>query len=145
MSDCRVSDGGRWSDLIKNWGKSSGAVNERQHRQTNLAHALTPARRYRSRRTDSAEGRDVHRQTNAHEEASESLRKVFAIRWEEPQARFLRGVALTDQKMYVWQSSLAVLDIAGTIAHVDEPMSDDELRRELDGTQVLVANAFVKN
>jgi len=48
------------------------------------------------------------------------------------------NIALTDQKMYVWQSSLAVLDIAGTIAHVDEPMTDDELRAELADTQVLV-------
>jgi hypothetical protein len=46
------------------------------------------------------------------------------------------NTALTDQKMYVWQSSLAVFDIAGTIAHVDEPIADDELRRDLAGTRI---------
>jgi hypothetical protein len=45
---------------------------------------------------------------------------------------------LTDQQMYLWQSSLAVFDIAGTIAHVDEPLSDDELRTALAGTEILV-------
>jgi hypothetical protein len=45
---------------------------------------------------------------------------------------------LTDAKMYVWQSSLAVLDIAGTLANVDETIPDDQLRQTLAGTKILV-------
>jgi hypothetical protein len=48
---------------------------------------------------------------------------------------FAANAALTDQKMYLWDA-LAVFDIAGTIAHVDEPLSDDELRAQLAGTEL---------
>jgi len=50
---------------------------------------------------------------------------------------FTVNAALTDQKMYFWQS-LAVFDIAGTVAHVDEPLPDDELRMQLAGTDLLI-------
>jgi hypothetical protein len=49
---------------------------------------------------------------------------------------FAVNAALTDQKMYLWHSTVAVFDIAGTIAHVDEPLSDDELRAQLVGTEI---------
>jgi hypothetical protein len=51
---------------------------------------------------------------------------------------FAIDAALTDAKMYVWQSSLAVLDITGTLANVDTPIPDDELRKTLAGTNILV-------
>jgi hypothetical protein len=53
-------------------------------------------------------------------------------------AAFTLDGCLTDSKMYVWQSSLAVLDITGTLANVDETISDEELRQTLAGTQILV-------
>jgi hypothetical protein len=46
--------------------------------------------------------------------------------------------AITDRRMHVWQSSLAVLDLAGTLAHVEEPLSDDELRATLAATGLRV-------
>jgi hypothetical protein len=46
--------------------------------------------------------------------------------------------ALVDVNMHYWQSSLALLDISGTIDHLDPPPSDDELRRTLAGTHLLV-------
>lgn len=45
---------------------------------------------------------------------------------------------LTDRKMYIWQSSLAVLDIAGTLANVDGDIPDSELRDTFAGTNILV-------
>lgn len=48
------------------------------------------------------------------------------------------NAALTDQKMYIWQSSLALMDIAGTLADTDGTIPDDELAKTLDGTQLLV-------
>ena len=53
-------------------------------------------------------------------------------------AAFGLNAAITDQKMYVWHSGLAVYDIAGSLAHVDHELSDDELRRTLAGTGLLV-------
>lgn len=46
--------------------------------------------------------------------------------------------ALTDKQMHYWHSSLAVFDIAGTLADVDGELSDAELRAELAGTELLV-------
>jgi hypothetical protein len=45
--------------------------------------------------------------------------------------------ALTDKPMHYWHSSLAVFDIAGTLAGVDGTLPDAELRAELAGTQIL--------
>jgi hypothetical protein len=45
---------------------------------------------------------------------------------------------LTDRKMYIWQSSLAVLDIAGTLANVDGDLPDSQLRNTFAGTNILV-------
>jgi hypothetical protein len=46
--------------------------------------------------------------------------------------------SLTDKPMHYWHSSLAVFDIAGTLAGVDGVLPDSELREELAGTQLLV-------
>jgi hypothetical protein len=48
------------------------------------------------------------------------------------------NACLTDSKMYVWQSSLAVLDITGTLAKVDDTIPDDKMRQLLAGTKILV-------
>jgi len=53
-------------------------------------------------------------------------------------AAFAANTALTDQKMHFWHSSLAVYDICGTLAFVDEDLPDEELREELAGTQLLI-------
>jgi hypothetical protein len=46
--------------------------------------------------------------------------------------------ALTDKPMHNWSSSLAIHDIAGTLALVDGDLPDAELRAELAGTGLLV-------
>lgn len=46
--------------------------------------------------------------------------------------------ALTDKPMYIWHSSLAVYDIVGTLAFVDDDRSDAELARTLEGTNIVV-------
>ena len=51
---------------------------------------------------------------------------------------FTLNTALTDRKMYIWQSSLAVLDIVGTLGNVDEDIPDADLRELFAGTQMLV-------
>jgi hypothetical protein len=48
------------------------------------------------------------------------------------------GKALTDQPMYIWHSSLALLDTAGTLAKVDTTIPDEQLRDLFAGTEVLV-------
>jgi hypothetical protein len=48
------------------------------------------------------------------------------------------NVALTDQPMHLWYSSQAVMDIAGTLRYVDHEIPDEELRRTLAGTEILV-------
>jgi hypothetical protein len=48
--------------------------------------------------------------------------------------------ALTDKRMYAWQSLVAPSDIVGIIAHVDEPLSDSDLLRALDGTELRVTH-----
>lgn len=53
-------------------------------------------------------------------------------------AAFGINAALTDKPMHYWHSSLAVYDIAGTLANVDGELSDAELRAELAGTELLI-------
>jgi len=53
-------------------------------------------------------------------------------------AAFAANDALVDQKMYYWHSSLAVHDIAGTLAHVDGDLPDRELERVFEGTELTV-------
>jgi hypothetical protein len=48
------------------------------------------------------------------------------------------GNALTDQPMYVWHSSLALMDTAGAIARTEGTIPDDELRTLFAGTGILV-------
>jgi len=51
---------------------------------------------------------------------------------------FALNAALTDIPMHFWHSSLAVLDITGTLARVDGPLPDDELRTLFAGTGLRV-------
>jgi hypothetical protein len=51
---------------------------------------------------------------------------------------------LTDEKMYPWQSSLALMDIAGTI-HDSGPASDAELAEELDGVPLAIHKDLYAN
>jgi hypothetical protein len=53
-------------------------------------------------------------------------------------AAFGIGAALTDKPMHYWHSSLAIYDIAGTLAHVDRAMPDDELKTLLRGTDLQI-------
>ncbi|HEX4419341.1 MAG TPA: hypothetical protein VH165_15625 [Kofleriaceae bacterium] len=53
-------------------------------------------------------------------------------------AAFAINGALTDKQMHYWHSSLAIFDIAGTLAHVDGTLPDAELRDELAGTRFAV-------
>jgi hypothetical protein len=46
--------------------------------------------------------------------------------------------AVVDRQMYYWHSSIAVMDIVGTLAHVDDDLPDAELRDDLAGTEILV-------
>jgi hypothetical protein len=48
----------------------------------------------------------------------------------------LINAALTDRPMYLWSSSIAVHDIAGTLANVDDTIPDAELRKTFEGTQI---------
>lgn len=48
------------------------------------------------------------------------------------------NAAVTDKKMHIWESSLALMDIAGTLAETDGTIPDDQLRTTLAGTQILV-------
>ncbi|MDB4959112.1 MAG: hypothetical protein JWO36_6681 [Myxococcales bacterium] len=52
------------------------------------------------------------------------------------------NAALTKQKMHFWHSSLAILDIVGTLANVDTDIPDDDLRPELAPTGILVDKNF---
>jgi hypothetical protein len=45
--------------------------------------------------------------------------------------------ALTDKPMHYWHSSLAIYDIVGTLAHVDD-LSDEQLSADLAGTDLLI-------
>jgi hypothetical protein len=46
--------------------------------------------------------------------------------------------ALTDKPMHYWNSSLALYDIVGTYAYVDEDLSDEEIKADLAGTELLI-------
>jgi hypothetical protein len=48
------------------------------------------------------------------------------------------GAALTDRSMHIWQSSLALMDITGTLSHLDGTQPDAQLQKTLEGTQMLV-------
>lgn len=55
----------------------------------------------------------------------------------------LTGVAfglnslLVDRRMHYWHSSIAVMDIVGTLAHVGDDLPDATLRPQLAGTEIL--------
>ena len=53
-------------------------------------------------------------------------------------AAFGINAALTDREMHYWHSSLALYDIVGTLAHVDEDRPDAELRELFAGTELLI-------
>lgn len=53
-------------------------------------------------------------------------------------AAFGVNAAITDHQMHYWHSSLAIYDIVGTLAHVDEDLPDAELRELLAGTQLVI-------
>ncbi len=48
------------------------------------------------------------------------------------------GQLLTDKQMHPWQSTLALFDTVGTLAHVDETIPDEQLRELTAGTGLLV-------
>lgn len=52
-------------------------------------------------------------------------------------AGFGLDAALTDRRAHFWYSTLALFDLAGTIRYA-APISDDDLREELAGTELLV-------
>jgi hypothetical protein len=53
-------------------------------------------------------------------------------------AAFGLNKAITDVEMHYWHSSLAIYDIVGTLAHVDEDLPDAELRELLAGTDLVI-------
>jgi hypothetical protein len=53
-------------------------------------------------------------------------------------AAFGANRALTDKPMYLWQSTLAVYDIVGTLNYVDGELGDGELEQLLAGTELRV-------
>jgi 4-amino-4-deoxy-L-arabinose transferase-like glycosyltransferase len=53
-------------------------------------------------------------------------------------AAFAFNAAITDQKVHFWLSSLAVFDIVGTLAFVDEDLPDPELERLFAGTDIRI-------
>jgi hypothetical protein len=48
------------------------------------------------------------------------------------------GKALTDQPMYFWHSTLALMDTAGALANTDDTIPDEQMRDLTAGTQILV-------
>jgi hypothetical protein len=46
------------------------------------------------------------------------------------------NAVLTDRPMHFWQSSLAVMDIVGTLHHLDEDLPDTALRAIFAGTEI---------
>jgi hypothetical protein len=53
-------------------------------------------------------------------------------------AAFAFSMAITDQKVHFWLSSLAVFDIVGTLTYVDEDIPDPELEKLFAGTEIRV-------
>jgi hypothetical protein len=64
---------------------------------------------------------------------------IAAVAWlATTVAAFAVNAAITDQKMHSWHSTLALFDIVGTLAFVDEGLPDAELERLLAGTDLRV-------
>lgn len=57
-------------------------------------------------------------------------------------AAFGINAAITDKQMHIWHSSLAVYDIVGTLAFVEQDLPDAELRARLAGTEVRADSAI---
>jgi hypothetical protein len=55
------------------------------------------------------------------------------------------GGLLADRKMYIWHSSLALMDIAGTISHVDGTIPDDKLGAILRDTGCVVHGDYQRH
>ncbi len=55
-------------------------------------------------------------------------------------AAFGINSALTDKPMHYWNSSLALYDIVGTLAYVDEDLPDAQLLEDLAGTELVVTH-----
>ena len=53
-------------------------------------------------------------------------------------AAFAANRALVDEPKHYWYSTLAIADIAGTLAYTDDDIPDAELRATLAGTELLV-------
>jgi len=60
-------------------------------------------------------------------------------------AAFRLNAALTDRPMHFWYSSLAVHDIVGTHAQLDEDLPDAQLAARLAGTELLVERDIHRN
>ena len=76
-----------------------------------------------------------------HAAASRGLRRyalATAAGLATTAAAFGLNAALTDREMHYWHSSLALHDIVGTLAHLDEDLPDAELRELLAGTDLLI-------
>ncbi|MCW5808338.1 MAG: hypothetical protein KIT31_38670 [Deltaproteobacteria bacterium] len=57
-------------------------------------------------------------------------------------AAFGANRAITDRETDIWYASLALYDLAGTLAHLDRDVPDAELAPILDGTGVLVRDGI---
>lgn len=55
------------------------------------------------------------------------------------------GTLLADRKMYIWHSTLALMDIAGTITHVDGPIPDEKLGEILRDTGCVVGGDYQRH
>ena len=53
-------------------------------------------------------------------------------------AAFAANSALTDRQMHFWHSSIAIFDLVGTYATLDQDLTDAQLREDLRGTGLLV-------
>ncbi|MEJ7598256.1 MAG: hypothetical protein WKG01_10130 [Kofleriaceae bacterium] len=51
-------------------------------------------------------------------------------------AAFFLNARVTDHQMHYWHSSLALFDIAGTLANLDQDLPDDQLQTLLAGTEI---------
>ena len=64
---------------------------------------------------------------------------LAAVAWVAvTSAAFGLNAALTDLEMHFWHSSLAVYDIVGTLAKLDQEVPDADLERTFAGTELLV-------
>lgn len=63
---------------------------------------------------------------------------AFAVWFAITVAAFMTNAALTDRQMHFWQSSLAVMDIVGTLHYVDDDLPDAELREVFRGTELKI-------